>query len=383
VAFIGIDGSILLHGERAGKRHSRNLLGQLVRRYVRDEWRLLYFDRRGNTPGRIPLDPKGLAREAVSRIPMRLISGAWRRLGCPSAENWTGPVDVFYAPDLFFPPTRRAPVLCTIRGLAYLAIPHLCEPAKRSALTGAFEYARRRAHHFLAVSESTRRDLLRMTDISADRIHVVTHGVDPIFRPLDRGECRSSIARKFGVERPFLLYVGVIGRHKNVMGILTAYSTSGLCREGMDLVLAGPFESEIKNARSFAVQKGLDKSVHFIGDVNQEDATLVELYNSAVALVHASFYEGWCATPLEAMACGTAVVASDIPAVREVVQDAATLAPPDDLDAWKTAMVRMASDENHRSVLAEKGLLLVRQHTWKRAAKRLRRVLTTVQEMGR
>ncbi|MCK7508389.1 MAG: glycosyltransferase [Desulfobacterales bacterium] len=149
-------------------------------------------------------------------------------------------------------------MLCTIRGVAYLAIPHLCEPGKVSALTDAFEYACRRGHHFLAVSESTRQELLRLTDLPPDRIHVVTHGVDPIFRPLDRGECRRSIARKFGIERPFLLYVGVIGRHKNVMGILTAYSASGLCREGMELVMAGPFESEIKNARSFVVQKGLE-----------------------------------------------------------------------------------------------------------------------------
>ncbi len=383
MAVIGIDGSILLHGERAGKRHSSNLLKQLLRRFDRDEWRLLYFDRRGNTPGRIPLASNGVVRETVSRIPMRLLSIPWRRLGYPPAEDWLGPVDVFYAPDLYFAPTRRAPVLCTIRGVAYLAIPDLCEPAKVGALTDAFEYARRRAHHFLAVSESTRQDLLRLTDIPPDRIHVVTHGVDPIFRPLDRAECRKSITRKFGVERPFLLYVGVIGRHKNIMGILNAYSASGLHREGIRLVMAGPFESEIENARSFVAHERLGHSVHFIGNLNQDDASLVELYNSAVALVHASFYEGWCATPLEAMACGTAVVASDIPPVREVVQDAAILAPPDDLDAWKEAMVRIAGDENHRSVLVEKGLSHVKQHTWKRAAKRLRRVLASVQEMGR
>lgn len=383
MSVIGIDGSILLHGERAGKRHSRNLLEQLVRRFTRDEWRLLYFDRKGNTPGRISLAPNGVARETVSRIPMRLLSGAWRKLGCPPVENWIGSIDVFYAPDLHFPPTRHAPVLCTIRGVAYLAIPHLCEPGKVSALTDAFEYACRRGHHFLAVSESTRQDLLRLTDLPPDRIHVVTHGVDPIFRPLDRDECRRSIARKFGIEQPFLLYVGVIGRHKNVMGILKAFSASGVHREGVGLVMAGPFESEIQNARSFVAQKGLEKPVHFIGNLNHEDASLVELYNSAVALVHASFYEGWCATPLEAMACGTAVVASDIPPVREVVQDAGILTPPDDLDAWSDAMARIVGDEGHRSVLVEKGLSHVKQHTWKRAAKRLRRVLTTVQETGR
>jgi glycosyltransferase involved in cell wall biosynthesis len=83
------------------------------------------------------------------------------------------------------------------------------------------------------------------------------------------------------------------------------------------------------------------------------------------------------------MACGTAVVASDIPPVREVVQDAGILTPPDDLDAWRDAMARIVGDEGHRSDLVEKGLSHVKQHTWTRAAKRLRRVLTTVQETGR
>jgi glycosyltransferase involved in cell wall biosynthesis len=383
MAIIGIDGSILLHGERAGKRHSRNLLQQLVHQFDRDQWRLLYFDRRGNTPGRLVLGSNGSARETVSRIPMRLLSLPWQRLGCPSAEEWLGSVDVLYAPDLHFPPTRRAPILCTIRGVAYLAIPHLCDPVKVHSLTHAFEYARRRAHHFLAVSESTRQDLLQLTDLPPERIHVVRHGVDPVFRQLDRAECRMSVARRFAVERLFLLYVGVIGRHKNIMGILLAYAASGLHRRGVDLVMAGPFESEIKNARSFVAQKRLEKSVHFIGNVNPEDDSLVRLYNAAVALVHASFYEGCCATPLEAMACGTAVVASDIPPVREVVQDAAILVPPNDIDAWREAFIRIAEDETDRSVLVEKGLSPVRQHTWKGAAERLRQVLTRVMAIGR
>jgi alpha-1,3-rhamnosyl/mannosyltransferase len=383
MAVIGIDASILLHGERAGKRHSRLLIRELVRRSAGDEWRLLYFDRKGATPGRIPLVPECGVSDVISRIPMRLLSILWRRFGRPPAEAWLGPLDVLYAPDLWFAPTRRAPVLNTIRGLAYLVIPHLCEPGKVSALTNAFEYATRRGHHFLAVSQSTRDDILRSTDLPAERIHVVTHGVDPVFRPLDHAECCVSMKAKFGIERPFLLYVGVIGRHKNVMGLLSAYSASGLFREGIDLVMAGPFESEIKNARSFVFHKGLMEFVHFIGNVDQDDQSLVMLYNSAIALVHASFYEGWCATPLEAMACGTAVVAADIPSVREVVQDAAILAPPDEIDAWKDAMIRMAGDLTCRSALIEKGRLHVKRHTWKRSAKRLRKVLARVMEMGR
>jgi len=382
MARIGIDASIVLHGERAGQRHSRNLLKQLVGQFDEDDWRLLYFDRSGCTPGRILYAVNGTARETVSRIPVRLLLTPWRILGSPAVEDWLGSIDVFYAPDLFFPPTRGAPVLCTIRGVAYLAIPQMCEARRVQKLAKAFTYARKRAHHFLAVSESTRQDLLRLTDLRPDRIHVVTHGVDPVFRVLDRGKCSSAVRRRFGVARPFMLYVGVIGRHKNITGLLRAFSDSGLHREGLDLVLAGPFESEIGTARSMVSQSGLESAVHFIGSVSQEDDTLVELYNAAVALVHPSFYEGWCSTPLEAMACGTPVVASDIPSVREVVQAAALLVPPDDIDGLKLAMLRMVEDESCRADLAARGLAHAGQHTWERSALRLRQVLAHVQQEG-
>src|SRR3989442_8021850 len=173
LARIGIEASIVLHGERAGRRHTRNLLGPLLRLHPKDDWALLYFDRRGTTPGRVPLPPT--AGERVSRLPMRLQLTPWRVLGWPPVERWLGRIDVLYAPDLYFPPARRAPVLCTIHGVAYLAIPHLCESDKVRALVRAFAYARQRAQHFLAVSESTRQDLLRYTDLPAERIHVVTH----------------------------------------------------------------------------------------------------------------------------------------------------------------------------------------------------------------
>jgi glycosyltransferase involved in cell wall biosynthesis len=379
LARIAIEASIVLHGERAGLRHTRNLLDPLLRLHPEDDWALLYFDRRGTTPGRVPLPVIG-AHERVSRLPMRLLLPPWRMLGWPPVERWLGRIDVLYAPDLHFPPARHAPVLCTIRGVAQLAIPQLCEPDTVRGLVQAFTYARRRAQHFLAVSESTRQDLLRYTDLPAERIHVVTHGVDPAFEPMNRARCRAFVGQRFGLSRPFALYVGVIGRHKNIMGLLEAMAAASPKVPDLDLVLAGPFEPEIERARAFVARSGLEHRVHFLGAVGQQDDTLTQLYNAALALVHPTFYEGWCATPLEAMACGTPVVASDIPSVREVVGDAGVLVEPHDVEAWKNQLTRIAQDGAWRTALAGKGLRHVRQHTWERAARRLRHVLSLVQE---
>jgi glycosyltransferase involved in cell wall biosynthesis len=379
---IGIDASVLLYGRRAGKRHSHNLFKSLLGHGSRDEWRLLYFDRKGNTPGRLYTPLNGNCREVVSRLPARLMIPAWKTIGYPAVETFLGQVDVFYAPDLLFPPSKKIPVLCTIRGVAYLKIPDLLEPETVRRLRRSFGYARKRAHHFLAVSESTKADLLRLTDIPAAKIHVVTHGVDPKFKPYDKAHCRKTVVDAFGVRKRYMLYVGVIGRHKNVMGIIRAYYNSGLCKEGIDLIMAGPFESEIHTARSFVAQVDLERNVHFTGNIGQDGTLLPKLYCAAEALVHPSYYEGWGTTPLESMACGTPVIASNIPSVKEVVKDSAILVAPDDTEGLKQAMLKVVGDISFRKRLVASGLVHVRKHTWDRAAKRLHEVLCKVKSAG-
>lgn len=382
MARFGLEATAVLHGERAVQRNTRNLLQHLVQLHEQDEWALLYFDRQGTTAGRLAFGASHSWSERVSRLPMRALLPVWDLFGAPAVESWLGPVDVFYAPDLYFPPARRAPVLCTVRGVAYLAIPERCEPDKVKALVKALGYARRHATHFLAVSESTRRDLLRHTDIRPDRVHVVTHGVDPAFRPLAAAASRAFVERRFGLARPFFLYVGVIGKHKNVLGLLEAWAMAAPRVPALDLVLAGPFEPEIARARAFVAEAGLGERVRFLGAVGQGDDALVHLYNAALGLVFPTLYEGWCAPPLEAMACGAPVLASDIPSVREVVEEAGALLPPEDEEAWALAMVRLAEDGAWRADLAERGLRHVKKHSWEGAARNLRRVLSLVQGAG-
>jgi glycosyltransferase involved in cell wall biosynthesis len=378
MARIGIDATAAIHGERAVRRNTRNLLRHLVSQPGDDHWALLYLGRGAKSLERPALSDNGSWSETVCPVPMRALVASWRLLGRPTAESWLGSLDLLYAPDLYFPPTRRAPVVSTIRGVAYLAVPELCEPHHVRQLVKAFTYARRHAQHFLAVSESTRADLARYTDLPPERIHVVSHGVDPVFRQLDPAHCRRTLQRRFQLERPFFLYVGVVARHKNVPGLLEAMALVARKIPRVDLVLAGPFGSLITEARETVSRYGLAERVRFLGPVDPEGEDLVCLYNAALALVFPSFYEGWCAPPLEAMACGTPVLASEVPAVREVVGPAGPLLPPSDAAAWATAMVRVAEDESWRAQLSDRGRQHVEQHTWHRASRRLRRVFADI-----
>jgi len=365
---VGIDATPLLHGERAVRRNSRNLLKALVN-HEEIDWRLLYFDRKGNTPGR--LEPDMAVEEVVCRWPARLLLPAWRYLSRPTLESFVGDVDIFYAPDLYFPPSEKAKVLATVRGVAYFAIPEHCVPVHVESLSRAFAYARKNADYFLAVSESTREDMLRYTDIPADRIYVSSHGVDPGFHPIETTDARSYVARHYGIERPYFLYVGVVAAHKNVMLLIDAMIAAPSMREA-DLVLTGPWQEPFaSDLRSGLEGAGLAERVHMIGPVGQENDDLPNLYSAAIALVFPTLYEGWCSPPLESMASGTPVIASDIASVREVVGDAGVLLPADRPEAWAVEMERIASDKEWHQQLTTAGLLHVKQHTWEHSANRL------------
>ena len=374
---IWIDATPVIHGERAIRRNTRNLLSSLLSRN-RADYGLLYFDQRGNSPGRLTLPPKGGSRERVRRWPVRLLLPGWRWFGEPSFERLVGKVDLLYSPDLYFPPVRRGKVLSTIRGIVYLKRKDLLNPSQRRRLTKAFSYARLRSNYFLAVSETTRRDLLECTDIPEERIYVVTHGVDPRFKILPKDSSWQAVRKRFNLNRPYLLYVGAVAIHKNVLGLVEAFSLVASQERNLDLVLAGPEETATYLARAKVYAKQLENRVHFLGQIEQEGPTLVELYNAAEMLVFPSFYEGWCAPPLEAMACGKPAVCSSVPAVAEVVGDAGVLVNPKDPEAIADAICKVLNDSGFRQQLIGNGIDHVAQHTWDRAAEQLETIFANL-----
>jgi glycosyltransferase involved in cell wall biosynthesis len=199
--------------------------------------------------------------------------------------------------------------------------------------------AARRARKVIAVSERTRQDLVRAYGIPAERIAVIPHGVDPAFTPGADGA------------HDYLLYVGAIQARKHPVEAAEAAESLG-----MPLVVAGP-EREPALARELE-RHGADLR----GYVEKDE--LARLYRGAACLVLPSRFEGFGLPVLEAMACGTPVVAHPDPALREVAADAAVYAEPGQLaDA-----IRLALSERER--LAEAGLARARLYSWEKAVRR-------------
>ncbi len=216
----------------------------------------------------------------------------------------------------------------------------------RAVFKWAVPRAARRADHVLAVSERTKRDVVELYGIAPEKVTVTPNGVDAAFFP-DRGGGEAAVPAL----PPYLLFVGAIQRRKDPLAALAAARVVGL-----PLVVAGP-EKEPELARELRAG-----GAELRGYVSKDE--LADLYRGAAALVLPSRYEGFGLPVLEAMACGTPVVAADEPALREVAGDAAVYAEDGDF----AAAVRRALDGRDRLVAA--GLERAKRFSWEETARR-------------
>jgi glycosyltransferase involved in cell wall biosynthesis len=224
-----------------------------------------------------------------------------------------------------------------------------------------------RARVVIAISEATKATLARYTSVHPERIVVVHYGVNPTFRPLEQAGAARRKSAGVDKESKIVLQVATKGRYKNTPVLLRALAQLRERIPGVTLVRIGaPFYPD---EAILAGQLGLEVSIRHIGAVG-DDRTLAEWYNAADVLVFPSLWEGFGWPPLEAMACGTPVVASNIPAIAEVVGHAGFLVPSDDPCEVAAATERVLTDAALSRSLREKGLARAAHFTWANAATR-------------
>lgn len=274
--------------------------------------------------------------------------------------------DVFHSPD-FIPPLRyRGCSVITIHDLAFLIYPHfLTKDAAR--YYGQIDRAVRRADQIIAVSHSTKNDLVRMLGVPEDRVTVIHEAAHPRMRPMPRDEALQRVQALYGVPDEFVLFVSTIEPRKNVGGLLKAYRR---LRDDYKLtpalVLAGSPGWLSDEIHALVAQVDLKQHTYFLGRVEAHD--LPYLYNAARCLVHPAFYEGFGLTPLEAMACGTPVIVSNVSSLPEVVGDAGMLVDPLQDEEITVALWRVLTDNTLREGLRMKGLQRAASFSWQRAA---------------
>lgn len=275
--------------------------------------------------------------------------------------------------DLLHSTSYVQPLLCPARSvvtmldLSFLRMPQSFNRWNRVYLSTMARLSAHRCHRILTISESTRQDVLRYMGVPAGKVEVTYLGVDAVFRPVeDRALLERFRAERHLPER-FLLYVGTLEPRKNVERLVEAYAR--LQREHRiphKLVLGGAKGWLYDRIFARVHQLGLEEEVVFTSYIPYEELPL--WYNCADIFIYPSLYEGFGLPPLEAMACGTAVITSSVSSLPEVVGEAALTVNPLDADALADAVTKVLDDPVLRQRLRGEGPRQAARFSWKETA---------------
>lgn len=259
----------------------------------------------------------------------------------------------------------------TVHDFAHQRFPELMTDMDHE-LPSRMKRAIEEASAIIAVSETVRGQVLEYTRAEPSRTVVIPHGIGDAFKPNDSDPGKiGRVLDKHGVRRPYWLHVGRREGYKNFMALMRAFVARAGHEDAALVAVGGAPELEPEPARLVAEHR-LDARVHVLHGVSDEELRL--LYADATALVFPSFDEGFGIPLLEAMACGTVSIASDIPAFREVAGRAALYFDPHAWHALSEHMRRVAEDEAVRDDLIRAGRERVQEFSWDVSARALAEV---------
>jgi glycosyltransferase involved in cell wall biosynthesis len=290
----------------------------------------------------------------------------------------TKPLDLMFFPAVYswFPVSRRLPTVVTLHDAIAEHFPHLIFPDWRGRFFWSLKMwlACRTTSRIITVSQAAKREIVDHIGILPDRIDVICEGVDPRFVPITAGERRTAARLRAGIppEGRLILNVNGIAPHKNLSNLLVAFAEVAPLVLDLHLVIAGDPQGDgfHSNYRDLVIQAENDPRlhgrVHFAGFVADDD--LVALYSDALAIVLPSFSEGFGLPALEALACGTPVLASKASAIEEIIGSAGLVFDPHSPSEIGQQIHQLASVPTTLPKLRQAALERARHYSWSRAA---------------
>jgi len=360
---IGIDARLLTGRHTGDRTYWRGLISGLAALPNEGDEFFLYFREAPETSQLPPLN---------SRFTIRIVPSPndrlWSAAAFPIAlkNDHADLAHVQYTVSPLIP----VPVVTTIADITFKLFPELFTLKDRLLLGATIPPSIRKAAAIIAVSENTRRDILREYPVaSGDKVVAVHNGVDPIYKPAtleENSAFRDRLKRKYNIDSPFLLSVGVLQPRKNapllIRAFLAARRDAGFAHR---LVIVGK-KGWLSEETEKAIEDAGD-NVLFPGYADDED--LRALYCAADALAYPSLYEGFGLPPVEAMACGCPVIAGNTSSLPEVVGDAGILIDPRDEASWRREIASLLTDPAKRAALGAQGSIQASRFSWTRCAK--------------
>ncbi len=323
-------------------------------------------------------------RSALMAPPEKLASFSWTQKTAiiplkasiyDPKEHWqlfrkTPPTRLFWSPHFNAPllPVPAKQRLVTIHDVFHMAHKHLFPWYQRGYAYILLKNAVQRSQHILTVSYFSQAEIHRWLRVPKEKITVIHNGIDHShFKPLPAGACETT-RLQYQLPQHFFLFVGNLKPHKNLSGLLKAFHRIAPKLPEWHLVVLGKIEGFVTpDATSQALLQqlpGISSRVHFLGSVPY--TLLPHFYNLASIFVFPSYYEGFGLPPLEAMACGCPVVASNAASITEVCQDAALYFDPHSTEEMARQLLTLATSPHLQRSFKEKGKKHASMFTWEK-----------------
>jgi glycosyltransferase involved in cell wall biosynthesis len=286
-----------------------------------------------------------------------------------SAELRRHPVDLLHV-QFTAPPFCPCPVVASIHDLSFEHLPKTFKRRSRMQLRLTVRQTARNAARILALSEYSRGDIIETYGIEPERVSVIPPAAPGHFAPVTDVLELARVRRNYGIEDEYILSVGSIQPRKNLARLIAAYASLRRLRPQAklpQLVLVGKKAWLFDETLRAATEHGLTSDIIFTGYVPEAD--LPPLYSGACCFIYPSYFEGFGLPVLEAMQCGTPVIAGNRTSLPEVVGDAGLLVDPFDEQALALAMARVIENSDLAAELCVKGLKRAREFSWRKTAR--------------
>jgi len=376
---IGIDIRLLARGVHTGiEEYTTNLVLHIADYSPETSFRLFYNafrKERGHMRwgGRTNINIREFS------FPNRLLDVGLKFAALPKLDRLLGGCDVFLSPHFFMAPVSGScKKVVVFHDLSFEYYPEYFSFSKRQ--WHSMMNPKKTAHDadkIIAVSESTKEDLVSLYKIPSSKIEVVYPGISSEILKRVSKESLVSVKNKYNLPESFLLYFGTIEPRKNIEGLVKAFEILKRKKKYNDLslVIAGAAGWLYKDVLKTINTSSHKKSIILTGFVEEEDKSA--LYAASRVFVYPSFFEGFGFPPLEAMACGTPVVVSHVTSLPEIVADSGIMINPHIYGEIADAVELLLDDESLYDIYRKRGLKNITRFSWPESAKRVFDILTT------
>lgn len=329
---IGIDISQIVYGTGVSV-YTKNLIENLLRIDKENEY-IFFFSSLRRKYQILNVKYQKLKIKKF-KIPPTLLEILWNRWHICPIEWFIGQVDVFHTSDWTEPPAKKAVKVTTIHDLTPLLYPEDVHPKIRAVHQRKLEWVKKESKLIIAVSHSTKRDIVRLLGIPEEKIKVVYEGISEKFKVQSSKLKVEEVKKKYKIEGDYFL------------------------------AFAGPKRKNLER-----IKKALrGYNLFIVGQPKVEEDDLPILYSGSLGLVYVSIYEGFGLPILEAQACGCPVITSNISSMPEVAGEGAVLVNPFSIKDIRKAVEKIIEDRNFKEELIKKGFENVKRFSWEKTAK--------------